>query len=598
MTGIVGGTTTGETLRTMIAPLEHESWYECDRFESDEYGLGVVHHGKTDPDGAATWDGDSGFGVVYGAVTNCDGLGLTTDEMFERVLDRPTDILPALDGSFSIAAIGRNPERVIVATDKLGARPCFYTTVNGLFFCTELKSVLGQLADPTIDEQAVNDLLMMGRMWGDETLVEEISAIPPATFLEHEGGETSLTRYWKPETYEFADPTDRYVHDLVSNYERIVRETADTTTGSVGLWLSGGLDSRAMLSELDRSLDRELFTYTYDANPANGGNPKLARRLARVKNTGIEEVPLTADAFVDVVEHAVDIVDGMLPWHTLKNISAVFNVENDDPGVILEAAGQGELLGEHPLRYQVVDCDSAVESMYLSETPSLGDPERVSDLLSVSVDPRGSFKEAVRNTDETDQSHTVLDAHFQNHYARFVYASNQVARSRVGTRVPFADGDFLNHIARMPPKFRLGTVPFSGGLILYGTSRPKLRLIRSLDAEFSAIPYQRTRLPPSYPYPAHIVSYVLTNGVDYLRSEPVLGGLSIADEWIRDHQGMRELIGGYVDDACDRPLFDGDEIRELYDEHLRADGNHVGLISAITTIEMWLQRQFDEVSGA
>lgn len=196
-----------------------------------------------------------------------------------------------------------------------------------------------------------------------------------------------------------------------------------------------------------------------------------------------------------------------------------------------------------------------------------------------------------------NQSHTVMDAHFQNHYARFVYASNQVARSQVGTRVPFADGDFLNHVARMPPKFRLGTAPLSDGLILYGTSRPKLRLIRSLDAELSAIPYQRTRLPPSYPYPAHIASYVLSNGIDYLRSEPVLGGPSIADEWIRDHPRMRKLIGSYVDDACDRPLFDGDEIRELHSEHLRGEGNHVGPISAITTLEMWLQRRFDKVSG-
>lgn len=598
MTGIVGGTATGETLQSMITPIEHESWYEVDRNEIGEYGLGLVHHGDVDPEGATTWDGDRGFGVIYGAVTNRSELGLTTDELFEGVLDRPEDVLPALDGSFTIAAVGRNPERFVVATDKLGTRPCFYTTENGLYVCTELKGVLEQLDDPTIDEQAVTDLLLIGGMWGDETLVEEISAVPSATLLEHEIGETSLTRYWKPETYDFADPSEGYVSDLVSNYERIVRETADTTSGSVGLWLSGGLDSRAMLSELDRTLDRDLITYTYDANPARGGNPELARRIARVKNTEIEEVPLTADAFTDVIEHVVDIVDGMLPWNSLKNISAVFNIENGEPGVILEAAGQGELLGEHPLRYQVVDCDSAVESMYLSETPALGNPERVTDLLSVSVDPRGSFKEVVRNSDETEQSHTVLDAHFQNHYSRFVYAGNQVARSRVGTRVPYADGDFLDHVARMPPKFRWGAAPFSGGLILYGTSRPKLELIRSLDAELSAIPYQRTQLPPSYPYPAHIVSYVVTNGIDYLRSEPVLGGPSIADEWIRDHPEMRELIDGYVDDACDRPLFEEDELRELYSEHMRGEGNHARLIAAITTLEMWLQKRFDNTSEA
>jgi asparagine synthase (glutamine-hydrolysing) len=349
-----------------------------------------------------------------------------------------------------------------------------------------------------------------------------------------------------------------------------------------------------MLSELDRALDRELFSYTYDANPVRGGNPEIARRIAEVKDTPLEEVPITPDAFVDVVEHAVDLVDGMLPWNSLKNISAVFNVENDDPGVILEAAGQGELLGEHPLRYQVTDCESAVESMYLSETPALGTPERVTDLLAFPVDPRASFEEVARNSDETAQSHVVLDAHFRNHYGRFVYASNHVARSRVGMRVPFADREFLNHVARMPPKFRLGTAPFSGGLILYGTSRPKLRLIRSLDAELAAIPYQRTRLPPSYPYPAHIASYVVTNGFDYLRGESVLGGATNADEWLRDHPGMRELIGGYVDDACERPLFEGDAVRELHDEHLREVGNHSGLIAAITTLEMWLQRRFDD----
>lgn len=62
---------------------------------------------------------------------------------------------------------------------------------------------------------------------------------------------------------------------------------ATTIEGTAGLWLSGGLDSRAMAAELARciaagrpELPESLNGYTYDLNPKGGGNPEIATRLA------------------------------------------------------------------------------------------------------------------------------------------------------------------------------------------------------------------------------------------------------------------------------------------------------------------------------
>ncbi|MFB6159814.1 MAG: asparagine synthase-related protein [Haloferacaceae archaeon] len=595
MTGIAGGTVTGDGLDRMVETMAHEEWHEDDRFEPGPFGLGVQHHGERDPGGHVTWSDGRAAGVLYGAVTNRDAVGLDDDALFGGLLRRPERLLRTIDGPFLLAVVDASDDRLLVATDKIGCRQCYYTTEQGFLFGSELTALLAELDDPQVDPQGVNDLVLTGHQWSDTTLVRDVRSLHPATLLEYDYGADAVerSRYWRPD-FSPAPPTEEYFYGLVDRFRAAVDRISSTLTGDVGIWLSGGLDSRATANELARNFDDAAFdslvAYTYDANPAGGDNPALATAVADALAVPIEEVALTPDRFVPRLEEGIALVDGMVRWSTFLNLSAVFNVERQPADVVMEGL-EGALVGHHLGRHHLTGCSSLVESMYRSEAAVPADLAR--DLLAVDVDPLASFRREARRTDASSLAEAAVDAHYQNYYMRGAHASNRVAAGRVGTRVPYADGEFLEHVARLPLAYRMGSVPLTGGEIPFGVVRSKPRLIRALNSDLAEIRYERSSLPPTYPFPAHVVGFFASTALSRLRSQTTYGGKSMAGEWYRHHDGLRGTVNDLLADARGRSLFDGDALVDLQDAHLAGNADNVGPIAAVTTAESFLQQFVD-----
>jgi len=229
--------------------------------------------------------------------------------------------------------------------------------------------------------------------------------------------------------------------------------------------------------------------------------------------------------------------------------------------------------------------------MYRSEAAlSTGE---VTDLLAVDVDPMGSFRHEAHRIDEPTFEQSVVDAHFQNYYPRFVHASNPVARTEAGTRIPYADGDFLERAASLPLEWRMGTLPVVGDDLIYGVVKPKIRMIRALNADLAEIPYERSRLKPTYPYPMHVVGFFTSTALAQLCDQSTYGGKSMTGEWYRNHDRFRETLDELIDDACDRRFFDADAVKERRRRHLEEGSNEMNALSAVTTLEVWLQNNID-----
>jgi asparagine synthase (glutamine-hydrolysing) len=456
------------------------------------------------------------------------------------------------------------------------------------------RAFLAVLEAPRVDPQGVSDLLLMGHMWSDTTLLDGVSSVHPATLVEYHGGELTERRYWRPD-YDPAEPTAEYFHELTTEFQRTVDRTANTVSGDVGIWLSGGLDSRATVSEFAR-VQRErgsfdsLATYTYDANPGGGINVRLADAVAETLELPNETVPLTADRFLPVLEKTVDATDGLVNWNFALNLTATDNIDGREPNVLMEGI-VGELVGQHLSRYHLREASSLVDSMYHSEASLT--TERVRTLLDADVDPMGSYRREAARTDETDFEQAVVDTHFQNYYPRLAHASNPVARGRSGTRVPYADGEFLETAARLPPSWRMGALPGSDGELIFGVVKPKIEMIRSLDADLAEIPYERSRLKPSLPYPLHVAGFFASTALSHLLGDPTYGSVSMAGQWYRNHEGVRARLDDLLDDARERWFLDGDAVEALRQRHLGAESDETAPVCSITTIELWLQRHFD-----
>lgn len=593
MPGLYGGTVTGGALAEMGDRIGDRPAYERRERESDGLGLGLVRHGSEGP-GDAVVDRNGVRGAVYGAISNLDELGLTVGEVVERALEEPLEALAPLDGPFAVVALDRDAARFVAATDKLGTRPLYYQTETGVTVSSGVAALLPEVDDPTVNDRTLADLVTMGYAWNGKTLVTEVERLPPATVLDYDAGAGAVhtTRYWTP-NYEPALPSRTYLVDLVNRYREATEEMAGTLGGDVGLWLSGGLDSRSLAAGLAGGAlpdDASLTGYTYDANPASGGNPELARRIGTAKGFPVEEVRVGSDDFARAAADLVDATDGLVRLTNTAGGGGAICALASTPDVMLEACGQGELLGERVWRPHIRRAASPADSIRRTEAST--DPDVARALLSGRVDPTATFRRAVSRSDQSGLIPTVMDAHMQNHYTAGHFTGNAVTRRFADTRTQFADTAFLEHVARLPLTYHLGSLPLTGGRVPRGTTTPKLDLVRSLDHDLATIPYERTKLPPTSPAPLHTAGYVLGRGTTALEKRFGLAEPEPEVAWYRTDEEVRSFFDRHLDAAGDRSCFDGDAVSAWRDG--RRDGaDRLSVLASVVTAECWLERHLD-----
>ncbi|KAB1189949.1 asparagine synthase [Haloferax sp. MBLA0076] len=592
MTGFVGGHLESTSLESCAAELYREDWYEQASFHTGDLGLTALHHGEKDPNGFTSWKDGSRSGAIYGVVTNLDELGLDVGSLFERVLDEPQALLPELDGTFLITAMDDDTDRVVIASDKLGTRQCFYIDGEPFAFGTEVGALTMLLDDPQVDERAISDLLMIGHVWGEKTLVQGINFLPSGSILQYEAGDgCEIESYWHHSFVQ--SPDDSYLDDLTEAYQSVIADMAATIDGDIGLWLSGGLDSRSMAGELSRYHD--ITTYTYDSNPANGSNLELAGRISDILGLENKRVKIESDRFVDSFEKSVQLTSGMVGLSTFTNLSTVFNIP-DMPDIIIEGCGQGGMMGDGIGQAAIEQSSSPEAALYRAKhRVDVDDARR---LLRTDFDPMTTYREEVRKSDQPDLFSTALDCYYRNYFPRCDFASNPIAESQAGTRVPFSDTQFLQAVTRMPLSHRVASIPFTNGKIPAGTAYPKVELVRRLDERLASIPYERTKVPPSRPMWQHAVGFVVGTSVDRLRGLidsdiHTYGGRSMVGTWYRENRDVRERIDDLLASACDRPYFDAEEIHRLQREEMTGEAEHMSTISGIITGELWVRKYID-----
>ncbi len=373
-------------------------------------------------------------------------------------------------------------------------------------------------------------MLLLGHLWGNRTLIKEIKSARPATIYEYGEKGWSESRYWKPPLGK-RQVDESYFQELQQRYSEAVTRTAKTLPEEAGIWLSGGLDSRTTSAVMSTAVDSEDYRlstfsgFTYDANPPTGDNPRLAKLVATELDIEQENVELSSKTFTsNRIERIIDVCDDMVRWNTALNLSASYDVKGKTP-VLMEDI-TGGLLGDHLLQSHFKKASNIIESHLMSEASV--SPSTVSSLIVPEIDPLKTLKEEARRSKEQSLWSQILDVHFQNYYSRLAYASNTVMRDVAGSRTPSVDGRFLEWIANLPLKYRKGTLPFTTS-IPTGTSRAKLDLSRRINRGVHEITYERTKVPPKYPYPLHVAGYLGNVAIGRLRSKETYGGGQLAD---------------------------------------------------------------------
>jgi len=173
------------------------------------------------------------------------------------------DFLSKLQGMFCFALFDSDNEKLIIAKDRLGKKPLFYNYHHGqLTFCSELDP-LSKLdgMTRTISPDALSLYLANGFIPSPKTIYKDFEKLPPAHYLIWEKGFISIHKYWelKHEPNESRNP-----NEWLEEFEQLFNESVRIRLRSdvpIGLLLSGGLDSNAVMTMIGRlGKNAEAFT--------------------------------------------------------------------------------------------------------------------------------------------------------------------------------------------------------------------------------------------------------------------------------------------------------------------------------------------------
>ncbi len=170
-------------------------------------------------------------------------------------------------GMFAVAIWDAPKQRLILARDRVGKKPLYYYRHNHeLLFGSETKAILAALGQaPPIHAPALLDFLTFGYVAGPDAIFQGMHRLEPGTALivDVRAGTVTHERYWSwPDgSVQDARPEEEVIEALRAELDEAVRIRLRSDV-PLGAFLSGGMDSAAVLALMARHSSRPVKTFT------------------------------------------------------------------------------------------------------------------------------------------------------------------------------------------------------------------------------------------------------------------------------------------------------------------------------------------------
>jgi asparagine synthase (glutamine-hydrolysing) len=541
--------------------------------------LGRVHLGVFDPSPAPVRSADGACRIVLWGEVRDRPAGAR--DVLDAYLAHGDAALRGLSGSFALALWDARRRRCWLANDRFGLRNVYYAaTPSRLLFAPR---ALALLADPrlprTLDAQAAAEFLIFQCVLLDRTLLDDVRLLPPASLLVFEPGRGArVERTWelryRPRPAPFATHAATLAEALRAS---VARQCAGP--GRLGLPLSGGLDSRALLAALPPDAPR-LPVVTY-GTPASD-DVRVAGRLARLAGLPHHTIPLPVGYLAAHAPAMVERTDGM---HSCLNAHALLLGEaaavcdvillGNGGDCLLDGLWSGpDLVGEEELlarllaRLEIGVPRALAERLVASGAPFAGPAARAAAGLRAALAPwRGATP-----ADRCDAFNVV------HRHRRWVLQGVPAQAPEVEFRHPYYDDDVVAAALQMPASLRAGRAVRRQGRP-YGFAAPRWRrwVHETGERVRGAIRWRANRL-----------------GMNPLLARPNRRGFADYDDELR--HGSRTLLADVLlaPRTLERGFWRPDALRALVEAEVTGRGNHAHALGAILTLELFARRCLDD----
>jgi len=497
-----------------------------------------------------------------------------------------------LQGVFALAVWDVERRQLVLANDRFGLRPLYYTQGPGLFaFAGEIKGLLAlEGVSREIDDDAVAEFFAFEHVMGDKTLFREIHLLPPATVLTVRDGVVSRSSYWSleyaPVSAERSE--EAWVEEMVDLLSQAVRRRLREGV-VVGLPLSGGLDSRTLLAVATQVLGVSLRTYTYGLP----GSQDICRaqEVARVAGVPQRTLYLAEDYLSAYAEQTVERGEGLLSC--LHSHGFALHAMADECQVMMLGNGADILFYTfRSYRPQLLTMQDGLAMNLFRVTNHPFREEEMAHLFSEQYYPRikerafASLESALAKLSPNSVDN-IYDAHrLLGYHRRSVLQGLFTINHRLEYREPYYDYDVVDFALRVPPHLRWNR-----------------KIHRMVLARLSPA---LARLPEGAPAKPHGLRWVWQLTWQRLKRLGTRLGLA-RPAWLRHHSynfaGLSYLLQtanrAWVEGillsprTLERGYFRPETIRQLVSDHMSGQRNVSYQLGVLVTFELWHRRFLD-----
>jgi asparagine synthase (glutamine-hydrolysing) len=187
-----------------------------------------------------------------------------------------------LNGMFAFALWDTKRRRLLLGRDRVGEKPLYYSLREGtLRFGSEIKCLL---VDPgqtrQLDPISARDFFTYLYVPGARTIFDGIQKLMPGHILTLEHGRCTVRRYWEL-TPRDPSPTredEDVVDGFLEHFRRSVRMRLSSEV-PIGAFLSGGIDSSAVVAVMAEQTSRPVQTFTIACEGADGLHDERSHAL-------------------------------------------------------------------------------------------------------------------------------------------------------------------------------------------------------------------------------------------------------------------------------------------------------------------------------
>ena len=492
-----------------------------------------------------------------------------------------------LNGMFAIAINDSRDNSLHLIRDRMGKKPIWITQIqNGtLFFASEVRALLPVRPDRTLRTEMVAEVMQYGYINSPNSAFNEISQVPPGSYLTWRDGTYQIAKYWEP---DFDTKVSISYDEALSVTKELIEKAVDRRLISerpLGSFLSGGYDSTVVTAYMAKLMSEKVQTYSIGFHSAQFNEAHHAKQVANYLGTNHHEEILNPDPAL-LVETISKVLDQPFADSSIVPTYLLAKFARENLIVALGGDGGDEVFGGYD-RYLATPAlqmanpflGLASSSLNFLGKQSFGNKRKINRVGS-QLSPKASLAHRYSSILSLTQPHelsALLSKEFQSSQAEQRSISNfdigkhsafdRMIRSDLQAYLP---GDLLVKvdIATMANSLELRSPLLDVNVVEWGISLPRKYKIKGFETKHILKDVARSLVPAN------------------LIDRPKMGFGIPRAEWLRTE--MKEMVIDLLTDkeAVDRGWFNQNEVKKTLDLHMRGTDKDQ-ILWPILMLELW-----------